>query len=577
VPHAALSNILRRLRGAAAASAGAPDAELLERFAASGDESAFELLLWRHGPMVLGVCRRVLRHEQDAEDAFQATFLALAKKAGSVTRRGSVGGWLYRVARRVALDARERAERRAGRERAVGVVEAAGSADPAAEAAGRELWRALDEELGRLPERCRAAFVLRCLEGRSGPEAARELGCAVVAVESRLARARGRLRARLACRGLLPSAGLTAAALVPRASGAGVPPHLIVAALRAVALTAGRGAAGAAVSANVLALTQGVLRTMFLTKLKLVGTLLLAAGFVGAGAGGLGYRSWAAEGPGDGGAAQAQPRPGEGPLLPGGPQRADPNLFDPQRDDAQNKLRGRVVDPTAGLGDALQQLQAVTEQQQALAAQLERLARQFQDLEARGRLPQAQNKLPWARPGGSPAGLGTRTTSQAMFGGVAVTFRTAEQQRRLDLLDRIRETLAELKASVPEGDTSRRSVEAVEVDVRRVWDQLAQAGLLGPASGRALGGQEAERGSVREVTPGGFAVLDVRGDVRPEQTFNVIRSEGNSISAVGQVTVVAVNGKEAVARVLSGRPQRGDRVLEPRSGQRLGPGTPARP
>jgi RNA polymerase sigma factor (sigma-70 family) len=573
VPHAALSNILRRLRGAAAASAGAPDAELLERFAASGDESAFELLLWRHGPMVLGVCRRVLRHEQDAEDAFQATFLALAKKAGSVTRRGSVGGWLYRVARRVALDARERAGRRAGRERAVGVVEAAGSADPAAEAAGRELWRALDEELGRLPERCRAAFVLRCLEGRSGPEAARELGCAVVAVESRLARARGRLRARLACRGLLPSAGLTAAVLVPEASGAGVPPHLIAAALRAVALTAGRGAAGAAVSANVLALTQGVLRTMFLSKLKLVGTLLLAAGVVGAGAGGLGYRSWAAEGPGDGGAAQAQPRPGERPPSPGGDQRAKRDLSDPQGDETQNKLRGRLVDPAGGLGEALRQLKAVTEQQQALAAQVERLAQQFQDLEARGRQPQAQNKLPGARPGGSPPGLRTVTTSQALVGSVMINW-TAEQQRRFDLLNRIQEAVAELKASVPEGD--RLSVEALDADVRRVWDHLAQAGLLGPASGRPVGGQEVERGSVRDVTPGGFAVLDVRGDARPGQSLLVVRSEGNSISAVGQVAVVAVNGKEAVARVVSGRPQRGDRVVEPQPGQPLGPSTPGR-
>src|SRR4051812_47569542 len=113
-----LADIIRRLRGAAAAAGagGATDAQLLERFARAGDQDAFELLLWRHAGTVLGVCRRLLRDERDAEDSFQATFLALARRAGSVGRSGSVGGWLYRVARRAAQRARSGAAARAARE-----------------------------------------------------------------------------------------------------------------------------------------------------------------------------------------------------------------------------------------------------------------------------------------------------------------------------------------------------------------------------------------------------------------------------------------------------------------------------
>src|SRR5262249_32315200 len=153
---------------------------------------------------------------------------------------------------------------------------------------------AVEDELGRLPGRCREAFVLCCLEGRSVPQAARELGCPAKALEARLARARGRLRAGRARRGLLPSARPAAAAPAPGASGGAVPAHLAAAALRAA--VAGRAGAGAAVSAHVLSLTEGVLRTMLVSKLRLVGAFVLAAGVIGAGAGGLGYRAWAADG-----------------------------------------------------------------------------------------------------------------------------------------------------------------------------------------------------------------------------------------------------------------------------------------
>jgi RNA polymerase sigma factor (sigma-70 family) len=286
-----LSGILGYLRRASADRATIPDARLLERFAAVGDPAAFELLVWRHGPMVLGVCRRLLRHEQDAEDAFQAAFLTLARRAGAVGRRGSVGGWLYRVAYRIALDARDRVARRSARERHADLAGVVGRTEPCAEAAARELGRALDDEVGRLPERYRLPFILCCLQGRSNAEAAREIGCRVKTVESRLARARGRLRARLTRRGFCVSAGLTAVLASGPEAGAGVPAGLVAATLRTAT------AVGRAVSANVLALTEGVLRVMFLTKVKAVtGALVVAA--VVAGAGGWGYRTWAAEGTG---------------------------------------------------------------------------------------------------------------------------------------------------------------------------------------------------------------------------------------------------------------------------------------
>src|SRR5262249_11997277 len=138
MPARPLHDLVQHLRRAAAPaeSRGVSDAELLGRFVATRDESAFELLVWRHGRMVLGVCRRVLGHAQDAEDAFQATFLTLARRAASIGRHGSVGGWLYQVAYRAALRARSEASRRAAREGPLDELTARdGRPDPGADAA----------------------------------------------------------------------------------------------------------------------------------------------------------------------------------------------------------------------------------------------------------------------------------------------------------------------------------------------------------------------------------------------------------------------------------------------------------
>jgi RNA polymerase sigma factor (sigma-70 family) len=175
-----------------------PDAQLLDRFVERRDEVAFELLVWRHGPMVLGVCRRILQNPHDAEDAFQASFFTLARKADSIARRDSVGAWLYRVAYRIALRARARRARLAQREQPLGDLPVAEvGCEPADLLAWRELRPVLDAEISRLPEKYRAAFVLCYLEGKTNEQAAEQLGCPKGTVLSRLSRARERLRKRL--------------------------------------------------------------------------------------------------------------------------------------------------------------------------------------------------------------------------------------------------------------------------------------------------------------------------------------------------------------------------------------------
>ena len=191
---AGLRRALRSLcRAAGLADAGVPDAQLLERFVAGRDEAACELLLWRHGPMVLGVCERLLDNEADAEDAFQATFLALVRKAGSVGRGEAVGHWLYRVAYRAALKARALSARGPAR----GLPEREGaSPGPEQGVVWRDLRPVLDEEVSRLPAKYRAPVVLCDLGEQTYEQAARQLGCPVGTLAVRLRRARLLLRAR---------------------------------------------------------------------------------------------------------------------------------------------------------------------------------------------------------------------------------------------------------------------------------------------------------------------------------------------------------------------------------------------
>jgi RNA polymerase sigma factor (sigma-70 family) len=249
----------------------------LERFARQQDEAAFAALVRRHGPMVLGVCQRILRDPHDAEDAFQATFLVLVRKTGSLARPELLANWLYGVACRTALSARAEAARRRTCERPVVDRPVEGSAD----ADWHDLRPVLDEEVSRLPDVYRVPFVLCYLEGKTNDEASRHLGCPKGTVLSRLARARERLRVRLTRRGLALSAGLGAAVLTQKAAPAALPPTLADSTTKAAAqFAAGKAATAGAVSARVAALTTGVLRAMFLAKLKTVGMFVLLLGLV---------------------------------------------------------------------------------------------------------------------------------------------------------------------------------------------------------------------------------------------------------------------------------------------------------
>ncbi|HEV2947795.1 MAG TPA: RNA polymerase sigma factor, partial [Gemmataceae bacterium] len=257
------------------------DQELLARFAAHHEEAVFERLMERHGPTVLGVCRRMLSHEQDAEDVFQATFLVLARKAKSIRQRGSLGSWLYGVAYRLALKLRATAARRQARERQAGQMIAT---QTSLEPTWTDLRPILDEELQRLPDKYRAPLILCYLEGKTNVEAGRLLGWPAGSMSKRLARGRDLLRSRLTNRGLAFSTAALAALLAENAQ-AHVPAALWQSSLKAAVLVGAGQALTGVVSTQVGSLVHGVIQTMFMTKLvKLSVALMLVAGILTMGA-----------------------------------------------------------------------------------------------------------------------------------------------------------------------------------------------------------------------------------------------------------------------------------------------------
>jgi RNA polymerase sigma factor (sigma-70 family) len=254
------------------------DGQLLSQFLSRRDEAAFVALVRRHGPMVLGVCRRVLGNAADAEDAFQATFLVLVRKAASLSARAVLGDWLHGVARRTALSARRACARRRAKEQAMARPDVQGEAVP-------DDWLPLlDEELSRLPENYRLPLVLCDLEGKTRREAADCLRWPEGTVAGRLARGRALLARRLARHGGAVSSSFLAAVLAQNAASACVAEALVYCTARAAGLlAAGTGAAVAVISARVAALTEGVVRAMFLAKLKTVTWALALTVLVGLG------------------------------------------------------------------------------------------------------------------------------------------------------------------------------------------------------------------------------------------------------------------------------------------------------
>jgi RNA polymerase sigma factor (sigma-70 family) len=277
--------VLRHLHRAALLQGGGglTDGQLLDRFVARRDQEAFAALVRRHGPMVLAVCRRVLGDAHDAEDAFQATFLVLVRRALSIRGRQVLGAWLHGVAYRTSLKARTMMARRRARERQASMrAEAAAPApEPSADVLGL-----LDQELQRLPDKYRVPVILCELEGRTRKEVARHLAIPPGTLSSRLAQARKLLANRLTRRGIALAGGVLTLPLAAQAPAA-VPAALLLATAKAAAALAAGQRAG--ISTTVLLLTQGVLKTMFLSKLKTAALALVV--LVTLGIGGVAYRS----------------------------------------------------------------------------------------------------------------------------------------------------------------------------------------------------------------------------------------------------------------------------------------------
>jgi RNA polymerase sigma factor (sigma-70 family) len=260
-------------------AAGMTDSELLESFVSQRDEVAFETLVRRHGPMVFNICGRVLQDPDDAEDAFQATFLVFVRRAASIAKRQLLGNWLYGVAYRTARAAKSAASRRRAKEARVVPRQVSPPEDT-----WQELQRLLDQELTRLPDKYRIPVVLCHLEGKSRREAAQQLHLPEGTLSSRLARARILLAGRLARSGLIVSGGTLAAALSQQTASAALSPSLLSSTVKAGALVlAGQAATTGAVSAEVAALTERVLKAMLVTRLKIAAAVLLIVGVLGGG------------------------------------------------------------------------------------------------------------------------------------------------------------------------------------------------------------------------------------------------------------------------------------------------------
>jgi RNA polymerase sigma factor (sigma-70 family) len=282
---APLETFIRQLRQIASLSdePGETDGKLLGSFIDQKNEAAFSALVQRHGPMVLGVCRRVLRNEHDAEDAFQVTFLVLARRASVIRPRGLVANWLHGVAHRTALRARRMSARRQVQEKQVLRI-------PEPEISPRDEWHDLqsliDQELSGLPEIYRLPILLCDLEGKTIKEATRQLGWPQGTLAGRLARGRKLLAKRLTNRGVVLSVGSLATLFAQHLASVGVPASLMTSTVKAATLiAAGHVAIAGVVSAKVAHLMEGVLMSMMLTNLKKVTAVVLLLGLVGFGGG----------------------------------------------------------------------------------------------------------------------------------------------------------------------------------------------------------------------------------------------------------------------------------------------------
>jgi RNA polymerase sigma factor (sigma-70 family) len=294
--HHPLARVLRHLRGLLGANQTGElsDGQLLERFIQRRDESAFALLMQRHGPLVHSVCRRLLNDPNDVDDAFQAVFVVLVRRAGAVDQNRSLASWLYGVAYRTALKARSRTVRLRSRERQAETMPQLAAeeideiaADPSGRLALQEMRVVLDDELNRLPEKYRAPLLLCYLEGKTNEQAAEDLGCPIGSMSWRLEKGRELLRQRLTQRGLALTGTLLATGLSAEVATAAVPTTLADATLKSALLAV--QPIGGTLAGGVASLAESVLKTMLVARLQTALLAALAVSLVGAGAGAVAY------------------------------------------------------------------------------------------------------------------------------------------------------------------------------------------------------------------------------------------------------------------------------------------------
>jgi RNA polymerase sigma factor (sigma-70 family) len=450
-----LNGTIRRVRALLAPRDTArDDAELLRGFARGDDADAFTALVRRHGPMVLGACRRLLPNLADAEDAFQATFIVLARKAGSLRRPERLAGWLYQVAFRVARKARRRAAQLAGRERSLTEIP---TDAPVPELVWRELRPLLDEELGRLPERLRLPVVLCFLEGLTKREAARRLSWPEGTVSSRLQAARERLRERLTRRGLALSAGLLHLALFQNTAPAAVPAAL------AVAITQTATAATTCASAACL-LAEGVVQSMFVSKLKVVAAGVLTLGLLGGGSWVVTQKSGDAFGPSSAVAAdpQAEAKSANKPPAEDLIEQAR------QRQRVEDEFRRFVGGGAEDTADGLERLRRriadtvalVAEKEEALKALRKKPDSKVEQRKLEADIAQASSEL--------------AVLKDRLFDAVARMKREEEQlgKQLAEAQVRLREMQAKLEAAKLDEQVLKAKVEQLRVEVVTLRDRL---------------------------------------------------------------------------------------------------------
>ena len=288
MPKAIYDDVLRFLHHACGLKGGGdkPDRELVERYLGH-EQTAFSLLMQRHGPMILGICRRLAADPHAAEDGFQATFMVLIRQAASIRKKESLAPWLHGVARRLVLKARARAAANRRREERTLLM---ASPDPVQELTVRELRSCLDEEIAQLPVKYQTPILLCYFEGKSYNQAAQEIGCPKTTFTNRLNRGLELLRRQLNCRGITLAGAALATAVTEAAAAPPLPAILAVNTMKAASLLGGgKAVACGCLTATALALAEEALTGMLLVKGKIV-LMVLALGLAVGGVGWAGYK-----------------------------------------------------------------------------------------------------------------------------------------------------------------------------------------------------------------------------------------------------------------------------------------------